>query len=171
MGSAFSPLPPASAPVTMGNAFNFQDLPVPTHMIPQPLQQQPPQPLQQQCLPQPLQQTQPQQLQQNQSQQQASMLTPLNVQTDHVVNIAAQLQALTLANQRNNNLNQLNDSLLQSTYDMLGAFPAPPSPPESLGSSSTSSDSIIGTCGSPLEVSRSLRLPIFSKLSCSDDSD
>ncbi len=171
MGSAFSPLPPASAPVTMGNAFNFQDLPVPTHMIPQPLQQQPPQPLQQQCLPQPIQQTQPQQLQQNQSQQQASMLTPLNVQTDHVVNIAAQLQALTLANQRNNNLNQLNDSLLQSTYDMLGAFPAPPSPPESLGSSSTSSDSIIGTCGSPLEVSRSLRLPIFSKLSCSDDSD
>ncbi len=173
MGSAFSPLPPASAPVTIGNAFNFQDLPVPTHMIPQPLQQQPPQPLQQQCIPQPLQQHQQtqaaqQQFQQNQSQQ-PSMLTPLNVQTDQVVNIAAQLQALTLANQRNNNLNH--DSLLQSTYEMLGAFPAPPSPPESLGSSSTSSDSIIGTCGSPLEVSRSLRLPIFSKLSCSDDSD
>lgn len=55
-------------------------------------------------------------------------------------------------NQRNNNESVFIDDV----------FGAPPSPPESL----VGDDQI---CGSPLDVSRSLRLPIFSKLSISDE--
>lgn len=164
-GSAFSPIP-ASAPATLhqSSAFPFQDLGVipglgaqiPTTttntqqqvVMPQPsAPQQPPAP---------------------------SMMSPLNVQTDQMVTLLAQLNALKLASQRNNNVNSNDIPLVpESLLELPGVFAAaPPSPPESLASSTSSSnDSISGTCGSPLEVSRSLRLPIFSKLSCSDDSD
>ena len=159
LGSAFSPIP-ASAPATLqqSSAFPFQDLgvmptvpaPVPNTGVPtQQVAMPPPPPAQQQTAP--------------------SMMSPLNVQTDQMMTLAAQLHALNIAaNQRNNNLNTNNDALDLLAVDLF----APPSPPESLASSTSSSnDSISGTCGSPLEVSRSLRLPIFSKLSCSDDSD
>lgn len=160
IGSAFSPIP-ASAPATMqqSSAFPFQDLgvmpavpaPVPNTSVPTQQVAMPPPPAQQQPA--------------------ASMMSPLNVQTDQMMTLAAQIHALNIANQRNNNMNTNNDALLRESLDLLGVF-APPSPPESLASSTSSSnDSISGTCGSPLEVSRSLRLPIFSKLSCSDDSD
>ncbi|XP_013386293.1 mRNA decay activator protein ZFP36L1 [Lingula anatina] len=61
--------------------------------------------------------------------------------------------AAALSNQHNNN-----DSVF--VEEVFGA--PPPSPP----------DSLVGeeqTCGSPLDVSRGLRLPIFSRLSLSDD--
>ena len=159
IGSAFSSIP-ASAPATMqqSSAFPFQDLrvmpavpaPVPNTSVPTQQVAMPPPPAQQQPA--------------------ASMMSPLNVQTDQIMTLAAQIHAVNIANQRNNNMNT-NDALLRESLDLLGVF-APPSPPESLASSTSSSnDSISGTCGSPLEVSRSLRLPIFSKLSCSDDSD
>ena len=157
MSSTFSPIP-ASAPasVQQNSAFPFQDLGVMPAVtapvagssgstqrvvVPTPQQSAP------------------------------SMVSPLNVQTDPMITLAAQLHAqLVIANQKNNNVNT-NDALLRESLDLLRMC-APPSPPESLASSSSSSnDSISGTCGSPLEVSRSLRLPIFSKLSCSDDSD
>ncbi len=99
----------------------------------------------------------------------ASLLGPLNVHTEQdvaVAALAAQLQVLNVTNQRNNNIN-CNDTL-----DFLGMFLPPPASPESVTSSSSggsSHDSISHTCSSPLEVSRSLRLPIFSKISCSDD--
>ena len=161
IGSAFSTIP-ASAPATLqqSSAFPFQDLgvmpavpaPVPNTSVPTQQVAMPPPPAQQQ-------------------QPAASMMSPLNVQTDQMMTLAAQIHALNIANQRNNNMNTNNDALLRESLDLLGVF-APPSPPESLASSTSSSnDSISGTCVSPLEVSRSLRLPIFSKLSCSDDSD
>ena len=160
MGSAFSPIP-VNAPTSLqqNSAFPFQDLGV-MPAVPAPVTGSSAT-TQQQAIVYPPQQPAP------------SMVSPLNVQTDQqmITTLAAQLHALTMANQRNNNLNT-NDAMLRESLDLLGGVYAPPSPPESLASSTSSSnDSISGTCGSPLEVSRSLRLPIFSKLSCSDDSD
>lgn len=80
------------------------------------------------------------------------IMTPLNVQTtDPLVSLAAGLQAASLRNNLTTTdaLRELND-----------AFYTPPSPPDSLNG-----DSIItNTCETPLEVSRGLRLPIFSRL-------
>ncbi len=150
MGSAFSPLPTATGNLQHNSAFPFHDLGVmpalPESFVPPP--------------PAPAVPT---------SSATQGMLSPLNVQTDQVLTLASQLHALTVSNQRNNNLTS-HDALLRESLEVLRGVYAPPSPPESLASSS-STDSISGTCGSPLEVSRSLRLPIFSKLSCSDDSD
>lgn len=97
------------------------------------------------------------------------LLAPLNVQTgspDALAALTASLQAATLRereqvvaalreNQRNNNSLHPQDS-----SDMTWM---PPSPPDSLNGDSIASTS---TCGSPLDVSRGLRLPIFSQLSC-----
>jgi len=102
----------------------------------------------------------------------SSYLTPLNVQTQHVnsaspdINaLQQQFNALLNLNQRNNNHNVFRD---------MEAFVAPPSPPDSIsgdsvGSSSSHSSAgssgFTNTCGSALDVSKSLRLPIFNRLS------
>lgn len=110
----------------------------------------------------------------------ASLLTPLNVQTAATANqnLASEINILqqqinvimNLSNQCNNNPNVFDTA---TTWDL--ARPAPHSPPDSisgdsLGSASSSSGSCgsINTCGSPLDVSKSLRLPIFNKLSHDD---
>ncbi len=89
------------------------------------------------------------------------IMAPLNVHTDPIASLTAGFQAASLAsNHRNNN----NDNIFFRDSNMRD-FYAPPSPPDSLSGDSMTSTS---TCGSPLEVSRGLRLPIFSQLSVTD---
>jgi len=81
----------------------------------------------------------------------APLMRPLNVQTDnHMTQSALDTQ--------NALVSALNALQLQRQHES-----APPSPPES-----DSGDSGV-SCGSPLDISRGLRLPIFSQLSCSAD--
>lgn len=111
----------------------------------------------------------------------ASFLTPLNVQTAATANqnLASEINILqqqinvimNLSNQCNNNPNPNVFDSAAPTWDL--AAPAPHSPPDSisgdsLGSASSGSCGSINTCESPLDVSKSLRLPIFNKLSLDD---
>ena len=81
------------------------------------------------------------------------IMTPLNVQTDPIISLAAGLQATTL-NQRNNSLT--NDVL----RELNNSFYTPPSPPDSLDGDNIPAGNL---CDSPLDVGRSFRLPIFSQ--------
>lgn len=112
----------------------------------------------------------------------ASLLTPLNVQTqlNNVNNssmdaLSQQLNAiLNLSNHyQHRNMNN-NHNVFGDSWDV---FPAPPSPPDSISgesvgsvSSSSSNGSISSqnTYGSPLDISKQLRLPIFNTLSQED---
>nr|AAB69448.1 Tis11 family protein [Crassostrea virginica] len=113
----------------------------------------------------------------------ASLLTPLNVQTATTANqnLASEINILqqqinvimNLSNQCNNNNPNVFDSTAATTNTWDLAPPAPHSPPDSisgdsLGSASSGSCGSINTCGSPLDVSKCLRLPIFNKLSQDD---
>ncbi|XP_062602315.1 mRNA decay activator protein ZFP36L2-A-like isoform X1 [Saccostrea cucullata] len=109
----------------------------------------------------------------------ASLLTPLNVQTAATTanqNLASEINILQQQiNVIMNLSNQCNDnhSVFDSATSWDLAPPAPHSPPDSisgdsLGSASSGSCGSINTCGSPLDVSKSLRLPIFNKLSQDD---
>lgn len=87
----------------------------------------------------------------------ASMMTPLAVNTQQ------QAQRISLDTQTAMLTAALQALQMQRRREM----PAPPSPPDS-DSGDSGVSSVESTCGSPLEVSRGLRLPIFSRLSCSD---
>lgn len=107
----------------------------------------------------------------------ANLLAPLNVNTTQMqqnptssdINILSQqLNAMMNLNQCNSNHNVFD----HSTWDLT---PAPPSPPDSISGDSVGSHSSTGssganipTCGSPLDISKSLRLPIFNQLSQED---
>lgn len=132
--SLFTPPPPVSAPAMVNSAFPFQDVTSHTQSHQHPHYQQ-----------------------QQQQQQKASLMMPLNIQTETIANLAAGLQATSL-NQRSNTTDISTSMALQEGLrDLLWS---PPSPPSSVDSSTT--------CGSPLDVSRSLRLPIFSKIVSED---
>lgn len=83
------------------------------------------------------------------------VMTPLNVQTDP---LGLHLVAASL-NQQNNNFSlfQQDRSSTSSHHDVFGC----PSPPDSLCGDSDCG--VPSTCGSPLDMSRGLRLPIFSQ--------
>lgn len=92
------------------------------------------------------------------------VMAPLNVQTDPL-GLQAVAASLNKHNQQNNNYSMFQDCRpsCSSTYDVFGC----PSPPDSLsGDSAASSDiSVPSSCSSLLDLSRGLRLPIFSQLS------
>ena len=85
------------------------------------------------------------------------MLSPLNVQTDSYVNHHNATNAAPINNQRNNNETVFADTFIEVFCG------TPPSPPDSL-----CGEQPMNTCGSPLDISRGLRLPIFSRLSIED---
>lgn len=110
----------------------------------------------------------------------ASLITPLNVQTQlnnvnnsSIDSLSQQLNAiLNLSNQA---LQQRNMNNNQNVFgDSWEVFPAPPSPPDSISGESVSSLSSNGSIssqniyGSPLDISKQLRLPIFNTLSQDD---
>jgi len=92
------------------------------------------------------------------------VMAPLNVQTDPL-GLQAVAASLNKHNQQNNTYSMFQDCRpsCSSTYDVFGC----PSPPDSLsGDSAASSDiSVPSSCSSLLDLSRGLRLPIFSQLS------
>jgi len=88
----------------------------------------------------------------------ASMLAPLNVHTDPLSNLAAGLKATTLNTPAD--IMAAHHSAQEELNGGDMVFNTPPSPPDSL-----SGDSIIGSCGSPIDLGRGLRLPIFSRIS------
>merc|ERR550532_914762 len=94
-------------------------------------------------------------------QQQQSTTGPLNVNTDHIASLAAGLQAVSLNQRNNNNSNLVDANILRDLADLLVGYST--HSPDSMASH-TGSESSASTCGSPLEVSRGLRLPIFSQL-------
>ena len=110
------------------------------------------------------------------------VMSPLNVHTTLASDLSSQLgntlttsglqQHNSIHNHRNNN----NSVFLEKFNDIFGAPPSPADSHGSTGSGSTgssvgstcssgSSSLEMGTCGSPLDLSRSFRLPIFNKLS------
>ena len=107
----------------------------------------------------------------------SGLMSPLNIRTDPIASLSADMQAVMLQDQQQNqrnNMNLFNSLQLQKPMGMFGLAGftglennpyAPPSPPDSLSGDSSSSSSSMSTssmCGSPLEMSRALRLPIFT---------
>ena len=92
-------------------------------------------------------------LQQAMSPSNSTVMAPLNVQTDP---LGLQLVAATL-NQNAKTFPRFQERSFSTTYDVFGC----PSPPDSLCGDSDCS--VPSTCGSPLDLSRGLRLPIFSQ--------
>lgn len=110
----------------------------------------------------------------------ASLLQPLNVQTQmnnvnnlNNISVDALSQQLhtILSLQRNTNNNNHN------VFGEWESIPAPPSPPDSISGDSIGSASSVSssgsfssqnTYGSPLDISKQLRLPIFNTLSQDD---
>lgn len=92
----------------------------------------------------------------------ASLLKPLNVQTQITNNtidintLQQQFNVILNLNQRNNNHTVFGDMELNG-----GA----PSPQDSISGDSSYSSNSLQSCGSPLDISKSLRLPIFNQLS------
>lgn len=96
---------------------------------------------------------------------------PLNKQQIHHLNRALNQISLTVLNHRNLNFESV-DSVFTEPTPVINA-PGPEAPPSPVGSliSELDNNQNCGspTCTSPLDVSRNLRLPIFSQLSISDD--
>lgn len=101
-----------------------------------------------------------------------SSISPLNIQTvDPLLSLAATLKTLKLS-QCLNNRQIIDESLYSLLRDNEFQW-APPSPPESLSSGDSGWSSNMmnvddcpctdSTCDTPLDVSRGLRLPIFSQ--------
>ncbi|OWF50730.1 mRNA decay activator protein ZFP36L2-A-like [Mizuhopecten yessoensis] len=102
-----------------------------------------------------------------------SLLTPLNVQTQGSTDMNMLQQQFNAIlnisqNQQNNN---------QCVFTEMDSFVAPPSPPDSISGdsvgsasslSSNASSGFTNTCGTVLDISKSLRLPIFNRLSQDD---
>lgn len=105
-----------------------------------------------------------------------SLMTPLNVQTQGSTDMnMLQQQFNAILNISQNHQNNNN----QCVFSDMDSFVAPPSPPDSISgdsvgsASSLSSSSSNGftntnTCGTALDLSKSLRLPIFNRLSQDD---
>lgn len=103
----------------------------------------------------------------------ASLMRPLNVQINEInvqTNTVAPQQPTQLVQQEPSSEDILSAALQALQLQRAGRremMVAPSSPPDS-DSGDSGISSVNSTCGSPLEVSRGLRLPIFSQLSCSD---
>lgn len=97
----------------------------------------------------------------------ASVLAPLNVQTHQQVNsdvhiLQQQLAMMNFNNQHNNKNVQMNN---RCVFSEMGTFVSSPSPPDSISGDSVGSNTSSNfNCGA-LDISKSLRLPIFNKLS------
>ena len=103
---------------------------------------------------------------------QNSMTAPLNVQTQlnninalEILRLQQQFSAMNF-NEQTSHPSVFEDNFsYQCSSDI---FCAPPSSPESISGDSvgsTGSGSAYSTCGSPLDVGKTLRLPIFNRLS------
>ena len=100
----------------------------------------------------------------------STFMSPLNIHTDQIASLSAGIQAALTLNQRNNFANNLHHHHGHTTVTAFGSpvdhdMYAPPSPPDSICGDSSSSLSGSSMCGSPLELSRGVRLPIFAALS------
>jgi hypothetical protein len=91
-----------------------------------------------------------------QQQHKSSLMMPLNIQTETIASLAAGLQATSLRSKCTDNTTSM--GLQEGLRDLW----SPPTPPSSVESMS------MQTCGSPLDIGKSLRLPIFSKLVSED---
>eukprot|EP00918_Siedleckia_nematoides_P062820 GHVU01136862.1.p1 GENE.GHVU01136862.1~~GHVU01136862.1.p1 ORF type:complete len:407 (+),score=44.41 GHVU01136862.1:102-1223(+) len=94
----------------------------------------------------------PQSHQQQFQQHRSSLMMPLNIQTETIASLAAGLQATSLRSKCTDN----------STSMGLRDLWSPPTPPSSVESMS------MQTCGSPLDIGKSLRLPIFNRIVSED---
>ncbi|XP_041353758.1 mRNA decay activator protein ZFP36L2-like [Gigantopelta aegis] len=108
---------------------------------------------------------------------QNSMTAPLNVQTQlnnvntlEILRLQQQFTSVMNFNEQNNHPSVFEDNFSYREINQCSSdvFCAPPSSPESISGDSvgsTGSGSAYSTCGSPLEVGKTLRLPIFNRLS------
>lgn len=95
----------------------------------------------------------------------------LNKQQIHHLNRALNQITLAVTNHRNSNFDSVDSVFHEPTVINAPGPEAPSSPVGSLISEMDNNNQNCGspTCTSPLDVSRNLRLPIFSQLSISDD--
>lgn len=117
----------------------------------------------------------------------ASLIAPINIQTqpnlDSILN-NHHLNSAFFQQQLNYLLNQRNNTATTTTsppqglpvgpadsphgYELFGSTPSPPESVSGDSLGSTGSGYEFETCGSPLDVSKGLRLPVFSQLSLDD---